>query len=117
MSDRYDLVVRGGRVVTTASDSIADVGIRDGIIAQVGGAMIGIEEIDATGKLVLPGGIDAHVHLSLTEEMLDGPAWCDDFASGTAAAAAGGITAVGNMTFPRGSETMRQAIEREAADA
>ena len=117
MSDRYDLVVRAGRVVTTASGTIADLGNRDGIIAQVGGAMIGIEEIDATGKLVLPGGIDAHVHLSLTEEMLDGPAWCDDFASGTAAAAAGGITAVGNMTFPRGSETMRQAIEREAADA
>src|SRR5262249_2589130 len=105
MAERFDLVVRGGRVVTPASDAVADVAIHDGQIAQIGGSMAGAEEINAEGKLVLPGGIDAHVHLSWTEEMLTGPHWCDDFQSGTHAAAAGGITAVGNMTFPRGRET------------
>jgi dihydropyrimidinase len=49
--------------------------------------------------------------------MLAGPRWCDDFFSGTRAAAAGGITAVGNMTFPRTGETLRQAISREATEA
>lgn len=117
MEQQFDLVIRGGRVVTTGSDALVDVGIRGGKISQLGGEMTGGEEIDAEGKLVLPGGIDAHVHLSLNEEMLTGPAWCDDFASGTAAAAAGGITAVGNMTFPRTGETLAVAIAREAADA
>ena len=70
-----------------------------------------------TGKLVMPGGIDAHVHLTVTEEMLSGPRWCDDFHSGTKAAAAGGITVVGNMTFPRGKETLVEAMDREAAEA
>ena len=117
MATNYDLVIRGGRVVTDSSDSNADVAISGGKIVQIGGPMSGVREIDASGKLVLPGGIDAHVHLSKTEEMLTGPAWCDDFASGTAAAAAGGITAVGNMTFPRTGETMWDAIQRESADA
>jgi dihydropyrimidinase len=117
LPSQFDLVIRGGRVVTAGSDSVVDVGVQAGRIAQLGGEMSGANEIDATGKLVLPGGIDAHVHLSLTEEMLSGPAWCDDFASGTAAAAAGGITAVGNMTFPRSGETLADAIARESADA
>lgn len=117
MAQQFDVIVRGGRVVTTSSDAVADLGIHDGVVVQIGGEMNGATEINANGKLVLPGGIDAHVHLSLTGDMLDGPAWCDDFTSGSAAAVAGGITAIGNMTFPRGSETMRQAIERESADA
>ena len=115
--ERYDLVIRGGRVVTAGSEAIADVAIQGGLIAQIGGAMSGAEEIDAAGKLVLPGGIDAHVHLTLVDEMLTGPHWSDDLASGTAAAAAGGITAVGNMTFPRAGETLREAILRDSADA
>src|SRR5215213_1029770 len=115
--ERYDLVIRGGRVVTAGMEAIADVAIQGGLIAQIGGQMSSTEEIDAPGKLVLPGGIDAHVHLTLVDEMLSGPKWCDDFASGTAAAAAGGITAVGNMTFPRAGETLRGAILRDSADA
>lgn len=117
MAETFDLVIRGGRIVTIGGEDIADLAIRDGKIAQIGGAMRGSREIDATGKLVLPGGIDAHVHLSQTEDMVGAAGWCDDFASGTAAAAAGGITAVGNMTFPRGRETMGEAITRESADA
>jgi dihydropyrimidinase len=117
MTAGYDLVIRGGRVVTDASDSVADIAIQGGKIAQIGGAMSAAREIDATAKLVLPGGIDAHVHLSPTEEMLKGARWCDDFGSGTAAAVAGGVTAVGNMTFPRTGETMWDAIQRESADA
>ena len=117
MARQIDLVIRGGRLVTSGAETVSDLGIDRGKIVQIGGEMQGEREIDAMGKIVLPGGIDAHVHLSITEEMLNGPSWCDDFASGTAAAAAGGITAVGNMTFPRGSETMWEAIQRESADA
>ena len=112
-----DLVIRNGTVVTADAEFAADVGIAGERIAQVGGPMRGREEIDAAGKLVLPGGIDVHVHLTLDEPPGDGPHWCDDFQSGTRAAAAGGITTVGNMTFPRPGETLRAAIEREVAEA
>jgi dihydropyrimidinase len=79
--------------------------------------MRGRRELDAAGKLVMPGGIDVHVHLSLPSPPGDGPTWCDDFFSGTRAAAAGGITTVGNMTFPWPGQTLREAIERDAAAA
>ena len=53
---QLDLVVRGGTIVTPGSREIADVGVRDGGIAQLGGTMAGLDEVDARGLLVLPGG-------------------------------------------------------------
>ena len=58
-----DLVIRGGTVTGPGHREIADIGVRDGQIAQLGGAMTGAAELDADGLLVVPGGIDAHVHL------------------------------------------------------
>ena len=67
-----DVVIRHGEIVTAAgSIGCADIGISNGIIAQIGGVLAGHLEIDATGKLVLPGGIDAHVHLSGPPEAED----------------------------------------------
>lgn len=115
--DGFDIVIRGGTVVTADSLGLADVGIRGERVVQVGGEMRGEREIDAVGKLVLPGGIDAHVHLTPSGPADGGPSWCDDFYSGTRAAAAGGVTTVGNMTFPQPGESLRAAIAREAAEA
>jgi len=113
-----DLVIRGGHVVTASTVAHADIGIHDGAIAQIGGDMVARREIDATGLLVLPGGVDAHVHLSMSpDEANEEPRWVDDFTSGSAAALAGGITTVGNMTFPASGETPLAALEREAAVA
>lgn len=62
--NRYDLVIRGGTVVTAADRYPADIGVRDGRIVAFGNAPDrGAEELDASGKLVLPGGIDSHVHV------------------------------------------------------
>ena len=61
----YDLVLRGGRVVdgSGAPGFLADVGIRDGLIAAVGpGLAAGAEEIDAAGRLITPGFVDIHTH-------------------------------------------------------
>jgi dihydropyrimidinase len=113
MTQHCDLVIRGGRVVTGDTDYLADVGIQGEAVVQIGGTMRGQREVDAAGKLVIPGGIDAHVHLTPLEEMLTGPHWCDDIYAGTRAAAAGGITAVGNMTFPYSGESLHTAIERD----
>ena len=111
----HDLVLRGGTIVSGDGRVLADLGVADGRIAQIGGPMRGRREIDVREKLVLPGAIDPHVHLSQPDPPSDQPAWCDDFASGTRAAAAGGITLVGNMTFPWPGETLGAALARDAA--
>ena len=116
-----DLVIRGGTVLTPGRQEIADVGISDGQIVRLGGPITGEDELDATGLLVLPGGIDAHVHL-VSGALADatrqrGPVWVDDFWSGSLAAFAGGITTVGNMTFALPGESMTVAVAREMAGA
>ena len=64
MSD-FDLVIRGGTVVTAADTVRADVGVRGGVIAAVAETIEdGRRTIDASGLLVMPGGIDSHVHLA-----------------------------------------------------
>jgi dihydropyrimidinase len=114
---QVDLAIRGGTVVTASSRYDADIGIRDGRVVQIGGAMTAAKEIDATGRLVLPGGIDMHVHLTGVD-LPDGSElhWADDFASGTRAAAAGGITTVGNITFPRPDEGIVEVVQRTTAE-
>jgi dihydropyrimidinase len=120
---QFDLVVRGGTIVSPGRREIADVGVQDGRIAQLGGAMTGLSELDAHGLLVIPGGIDAHVHLvcaAMAAELAalgEHPIWVDDFWSGSLAAIAGGITTVGNMTFALPGESMTAAIARDMAGA
>ena len=110
-----DLVIRGGQIVNAGDVATADVGIAGGVVAQIGGEMAADRELDATGKLLLPGGVDAHVHLSMPPGATGEPRWVDDFTSGSAAALAGGITTLGNMTFLGPDETPLAGLEREAA--
>lgn len=112
----FDLVVRNGLVVTGAGESITDIGVRDGVIVQLGGPMTGKSEIDATGKIVLPGGVDMHVHLSPVEVGEDTVPWADDFVSGSRAAAAGGVTTIGNIGFGKPGERLVNLVERVGAD-
>ncbi len=87
------MVIRGG-TVATASDTVkCDVGIRGGRVVALGLDLGGATEVvDATGKLVLPGGIDSHVHLAQPSGA--GIVMADDFESGTRSAAFGGNTLV-----------------------
>jgi dihydropyrimidinase len=113
---QLDLVIRNGRVVTAGSEAVVDVGIADGRIAQFGGEMSAATEIEATGKRLRPGVIDAHVHLtSAPGGPTGGPRWVDDFTSGSAAALAGGVTSLGNMTFPGAGETPLASLARDGA--
>src|SRR5438046_8305708 len=111
-----DLVVRGGTLVTVGSQSVCDIGVRDGLVAQLGGDMQAPREIDARGHYVFPGGVDVHVHLTAGRDPAPGvEVWVDDFYSGSLAAIAGGITTIGNMTQQRAGETIRAALAREQA--
>jgi len=89
----FDLVIRNGKVATASDEFIADVGVRDGVIVALGRSLgSGQREIDASGKLVLPGGVDSHCHI---EQRSSGGLMCaDDFHSGTVSAAFGGTTTI-----------------------
>jgi dihydropyrimidinase len=108
MSD-HDLVIRGGTVVTAADTAKADVGIRQGRIVAVAESLAdGARTIDASGLLVMPGGIDSHVHLA--QPAFGGPAMADGFESGTRSAIAGGNTTVLPFALqPRGA-SLRQSV-------
>jgi dihydroorotase len=85
----FDLVVQNGRVYTSTGQRTIDIWIKDGRVAELGGPHRAEEKIDANGMLVLPGAIDAHVHFRDP-----GPNYKEDWASGSLAAAAGGVTTV-----------------------
>jgi len=88
-----DLVLRNARVATASDTFACDIGIRGGRIALLGeGLPAGAREIDAAGRTVTPGGVDAHCHL---DQPMEGPArMADDFLTGTRSAACGGTTTV-----------------------
>ena len=108
-----ELVIRGGVVATPSENAVIDVGIDSGKVVQLGGMMSGQQEIDAEGMFVLPGGVDAHVHLTSPRTGPGADSWTDNFEIGSRAALAGGITTVGNMSFPREGETMSQGLDRD----
>lgn len=108
MDKNYETVIRGGTVVTAADTFVADVGIRDGRIVALGETLEGAETIDASDKLVLPGGIDSHVHLS--QPSAPGIVMADDFASGTRSAAFGGNTMVLPFALQQRGQSLRQVV-------
>lgn len=89
----YDLVIRGGRVATAVDTFDADIGIRNGEIVALGKGLAGAARtIDASGKLVLPGGVEAHCHIA--QESAAGIMTADDYYSGSVSAAFGGNTTI-----------------------
>jgi dihydropyrimidinase len=91
----YDLVVAGGTVVTASDMFQADVGITGERIAAIGLNLRGQRTIDATGLLVMPGGVDSHCHIEQLQS--GGGADEENFVSGSTSALAGGTTSV--ITF------------------
>ena len=89
----------------------ADVGVQDGRIVAIGDVARAARELDAAGKLVLPGCVDLHTHLASTPTFTP----LDDFEHGTRAAIAGGVTTVCSMVYQEG--TLRAGIERGLRDA
>ncbi|KAM9786566.1 dihydropyrimidinase-related protein 5a [Syngnathus typhle] len=113
------ILIKGGKVVNDDCTQEADVYIENGVIQQVGKELMipgGAKVVDASGKLVMPGGIDTSVHL---EETFMNATTADDFYSGTKAALAGGTTMVIAHVLPDKNESLLEAFEqcRSSADA
>lgn len=110
----FDLVIRGGTLVTACETVHADVGVRDGTIAAIGERLQGREMVDADGLWVLPGAVDPHVHLQMPAGATMSS---DDWRTGTIAAACGGTTTVIDFVEPEGDETLMDAFEKRQAEA
>jgi dihydropyrimidinase len=110
----YDRVIKGGEVVSASGRARADVGITGERIGALGRDLEGRETIDATGLWVLPGVIDAHTHFALP---VSGMRTADDFASGTRAAALGGVTTVIDFTTAIDSPSLVDAVVARRAEA
>ena len=112
----YDLVIRNGTVATAADTFEGDVGVKDGVVTTLGrGLGPGTREIDAAGKLVLPGGIDSHCHIE--QRSSAGVVCADDFYSATVSAAFGGTTTVIPFAAQHRGQSLRQVVEEYHAAA
>ncbi|WP_445503003.1 dihydropyrimidinase [Microvirga sp. G4-2] len=106
----FDVVVRGGRVVTPQGVAETDIGIRDGRIAVVGSGLSSAGDvIDARGLLVLPGGVDAHCHID--QMVSSGARTADDFASASMAAAFGGTTTLISFAAQHRGQSLRRVVD------
>jgi dihydropyrimidinase len=113
-----EVLIRNGLIVTEGGRVQGDLRIRAGQIAEIGRNLTPARDarvIDATGKLILPGGIDTHVHLTpvRTPTTREGT---DDFTSASRAALAGGITTIGAFISQDQTVPAAQTLT-EAADA
>lgn len=114
----YDVVVKGGTVVTAADTFRADIGIASGRIAAVGTRLGGARAIDASGLLVMPGGVDSHCHIEQLQE--GGGADEESFVTGSRSALVGGTTTVITFSTQFKGQPIAPALEeyrRRAAHA
>ena len=110
MTEGYDLVIRGGRVVTASDAVIADVGIKAGRITALGETLgKGRREINAAGKLLMPGGVDSHCHIE--QRSAFGVMTADDFYSATVSAAYGGTTTVIPFAAQHRGQSLTKVVE------
>ncbi len=103
-----DLIIKNGTIVTASDIYRADIGIENGKIRQIGlGLGAADKEIDVKGRYILPGLIDAHTHVDIK---FQGCQSVEDFYSGTAAAANGGVTTIIDYVIPDSGDTLEQAL-------
>src|SRR5512144_1345880 len=104
------VLIKGGRIVTASDDYVGDIYAENGTVTTIGRSL-DVEAdrvIDATGKYVIPGAIDPHTHI---EMFFGGTTTCDDFTSGTTAAAFGGTTTLIDFCIQAPGMTFAQALE------
>ncbi|MEA2623926.1 MAG: dihydroorotase, partial [Chloroflexota bacterium] len=118
MAEQVDLIVRNGTVVTSDGRQESDIAVRDGRIVEIAprGELDAraAEEVDASGRYVLPGVIDGHVHFREP-----GFEYKEDWLTGSRAAVMGGVTTVLDMpnTNPQTKDPQGALIKKELAEA
>jgi dihydropyrimidinase len=113
----YDLVVKGGLVVTAEQAVVTDVAVTGERIAAIGSDLGGAVELDARGLYVIPGAVDGHVHLTDPTFPPHAVVTADSFATGTRAAAFGGVTTVVDFAQPAVGQPLVEGLDERLADA
>ena len=105
-----DLIIKNGTIITPSESFVADIGVKHGKIVMIGKdlSVEGAEIVDAAGKLVLPGAIDAHTHLAMP---FGGTVSADSYLAGTRAAACGGVTTVFDYPMQRKGKGIIETVE------
>lgn len=115
-----ELLIKGGTVVTATESFPADVAVDGGKIVAIGRdlAVNAEKVVDATGKLVLPGALDAHTHMAMP---FGGTVSADSYLAGTRAAVCGGVTTIFDYPVQHKGETIlgligskKEVLEKEA---
>ena len=107
---QFDLLILDAEVATASDRYVADLGIRDGRIAAIGRNLgTSARTLDARGRLVTPGGVDAHCHLD--QPTSDGSKMADDFVTGTRSAACGGTTTVIPFAVQFKGQSLQEAVD------
>jgi len=103
-------IIKNGRIVTAVDDYVADIFIDGETVTTIGKSldMEADRVIDASGKLVIPGGIDPHTHMELP---FGGTSSSDDFFTGTRAAAFGGTTTIIDFAVQNKGESMISGVD------
>jgi dihydropyrimidinase len=110
MSVHFDLVVRNAHVATASDYFNCDIGIRDGVIVQLGFDLSkGEREIDAANRVVTPGGVDGHCHID--QPMPPPIRMADNFDTGTRAAVCGGTTTVISFAAQEKGSSLKSALD------
>jgi dihydropyrimidinase len=111
-----DVLISGGRIVTAVDDYVADILISNGKIETIGRVIEApsAQRYDATGLLVMPGGVDVHTHM---EFPLGDAQTCDTFESGTRSAAFGGTTTIIDFALQKQGESTKLTLEQRLAVA
>lgn len=106
----YDLLIKNGKIVTSGDCYVADIGIKNGKIKDISDE-IALDKtkkvFDASGKIVMPGGIDVHTHLDMP---FGGTYSSDNFETGTKAAAIGGTTSIIDYAVQPKDKTLNETI-------
>jgi len=108
---RFDTVIRNATVVTATDSYRADVGVGGDRVSAIAAQLPADDAgriIDATGLLLIPGGIDVHTHLDMP---FGGTTSADDFETGTIAAAFGGTTTLIDFAIQYKGQSLRQAFD------
>ena len=112
-----DLLVSGGLVATSEFTMMADIAVKDGKISGLvapGFVQHADRVIDASGKILMPGAIDPHVHM---QSRAFGTVTRDDFSSGSKAGAFGGVTSMVDFAIPGATQTPMDAIREQQRNA
>jgi len=106
-----DIVIKNGFVVTSKETRQADILVKGGKIQAVEQKLDGVDAkiIDAANMLVMPGGVDVHTHLDMP---FMGTNSCDDFETGTIAAAFGGTTTIIDYVIPGRWNSLQRAVNK-----